>query len=479
MSPLSRYSLAAALSFASAAFCTAGDWMQWRGPLGNGVSQEGKPPTEWSESKNMKWKVAVPGLGHGSPIVYKNRVYLLTAIKADNAAPAGDKKDDFDFSAAAPGSPDRAMFVQEPPPDGPPRQRPQGDGAPRGDRPRGGGRREAPTETYKFVVMALDRNDGKVVWQTTVKEAVPHEGTHPDGTLASASPVTDGERIYAFFGSRGLHCLDLDGKVLWSKDLGQMRIRNSFGEGASPALHGDTIVVVWDHEGDDFIVSFDKKTGDEKWRKSRDEPTSWATPYVVDVGGKTQIIANAARKIRGYDIKSGDVLWECGGMTENVIPTPVYKDGMLIAMSGFRGAAIRAIKLAAAKGDISDSKDAILWSYDKDTPYVPSPLLYDDTLYFLNNNRAMLTCLNAKTGEKHYGPERLDGLSNVYASIVGAAGHVYIVGRDGKTFVMKHGKELNKVALNVLDDGIDASPAIADNELFLRGREHLYCIASK
>lgn len=463
-----------AMAFSTASFCAASDWMQWRGPLGNGVSPDGKPPTEWSETKNVKWKVSVPGLGHGSPIVCKNRVYLLTAIKAESAAPAGDKKDDFDFGAIAPGSPTIAAFVQEPP-----RDRPRGDGPPRGDRPRGGGGQKAPTETYKFVVMALDRDSGKVAWQTTVKEAVPHEGTHPDGTMASASPITDGERIYAFFGSRGLHCLDLDGKILWSKELGQMRIRNSFGEGASPALHGDTIVVVWDHEGDDFIAAFDKKTGEEKWRKTRDEPTSWATPYVVDVGGKTQVIANAARKIRGYDFKTGDLLWECGGMTDNVIPTPVYKDGMLIAMSGFRGAAVRAIKLSSAKGDISDSKDAVLWSYDKDTPYVPSPLLYDDALYFLNNNRAMLTCLNAKTGEKNYGPERLEGLQNVYASIVGGGGHVYIVGRDGKTFVMKHGKELSKVALNVLDDGIDASPAIADNEMFLRGREHLYCIAAK
>lgn len=454
------------------------EWPQWRGPQFTGVAPDGNPPTEWSDTKNVKWKVAIPGRGHGTPIVWKDRIFILTAVKG-GPAPAGDKKESFDFSAAPSAGGDALLaFAQDSQPSQE-RRRPGGErGEGREGRPRGGPGQNKPTETYKFVVLALDRATGKTIWEKTVKEEVPHEGTHPDGTFASASAITDGTHIYAFFGSRGLHCLDWNGNIVWSKEFGQMRTRNSFGEGASPALHGDTLVVIWDHQGDDFVAAVDKKTGEVRWRKERDEDTNWATPLIVEYGGKTQVIISATKRIRSYDLKTGEQIWECGGMTGNVIPTPVRFEDTVIVISGFRGAATRAIKLASAKGDITDSTDAIAWKYDEDTPYVPSPLLYGDCLYFLKNNTAQLTCLNAKTGQKNFGPQRLEGLKNIYASIVGAQDHVYIADREGRTMVLKRGKDFNVIGVNEMKDGFDASPSIAGKELYLRGAEHLYCIAA-
>ena len=464
---------------------TSENWPQWRGPQFNGVSPSGDPPAEWSDTKNIKWKVPIPGRGHGTPIIWKDRIFILTAIKGA-PAPAGDKQDSFDLGLGeGAGGADILAFSQDSQPrEGRPReggQRGGGqegrEGRPRGER-RGPGQNK-PTDVHKFAVLALDRANGKTIWERIVKEEVPHEGTHADGTFASASAITDGTHVYAFFGSRGLHCLDWDGKIVWSKEFGQMRTRNSFGEGASPALHGDTLVVVWDHQGDDFVAALDKKTGDIRWKKERDEDTAWATPLIVEHGGRTQAIISATKRVRSYDLKTGEQIWECGGMTGNVIPTPVRFEDTVIVISGFRGAATRAIKLAVAKGDITDSKEAIAWRYDEDTPYVPSPLLYGDCLYFLKNNNAQLTCLNAKTGEKNFGPQRLDGLKNIYASIVGAGDRVYIADREGNTLVLKRGKEFNVIGLNQMNDGFDASPAIVGKELYLRGKEHLYCIASQ
>jgi outer membrane protein assembly factor BamB len=482
-------------------------WPQWRGPLNTGAAPGGDPPTEWSESKNVRWKVAIPGRGHATPIVWGDRIYVLTAVKTDrtSAAPPSDgpalvaAMDDTAASipadSAGQPAPELGLLAlaweaqdsqprerprrqrpegDQPPPDGPPGG-PPGRGGPGGRGPRG----EKPTNVFEFRVLALERATGKTLWDKTVHAAVPHAGTHQDGSHASASPVTDGECVYASFGSNGLYCLDRDGNVKWDLDLGDLRTRNNFGEGASPALYGDTLVVNWDHEGDDFIVALNKKTGKEIWRKPRDEPTTWSTPLIVEVGGKPQVIIPATNHIRAYDLETGETVWECGGLTENVIPSGVAGDGMAYLISGYRGNALRAVRLLEARGDLSDSKSAVAWTYDKNTPYVPSPLLVGGLLYFFDNNRPILTCLNAKTGESHYGPQRMEGLRGVYASPVAAGGRVYIAGRDGETVVLKQGPTYEVLATNNLDDGFDASPAIVGKELFLRGREHLYCIAAQ
>jgi outer membrane protein assembly factor BamB len=350
---------------------------------------------------------------------------------------------------------------------------------PRGRRRRGGGgglRSENPAEAYQFAVIAVDRATGKTLWQKVAREEVPHEGHHRDHGFASASPVTDGEHLYVSFGSRGIYCYDLKGALKWQKDLGDMQTRNSFGEGASPALHGDTLVINWDHEGDDFIVALDKRTGEERWRQKRDEPTTWSTPLIVERDGKAQVVVSARNRVRSYDLKSGAQLWECGGMTENVIPTPVSGFDHVFAISGYRGAALLAIKLGRT-GDLTNT-DAITWQHGKGTPYVPSPLLSGERLYFYAGNNGVLSAFNAKSGEALFEAERIDGLlGGVYASPVAANGHVYLVGRDGKTVVIKDGDKLEPIATNKLDDKFDASAAIAGGEIFLRGHQYLYCIA--
>lgn len=336
---------------------------------------------------------------------------------------------------------------------------------------------EQVTEEQRFAVISYDRSTGKVLWQHSPRTLVPHEGHHKDHGFASASPVTDGEVLIAYFGSRGLFGYDLKGNLLWEKELGQMTTRGTFGEGSSPALAGNIVVVVWDHDGEgDFIVALDKRSGKELWRQKRDEDTNWSTPLIVDHEGKKQVVVNGANKVRAYDLQTGASIWEAGGQTKNVIPAPVTGHNRVYVMSGWRGAALQAITLGKT-GDLTGT-DAIAWSHNKSTPYVPSPLLYGDWLYFYANNNAQLTILDAKDGRELLDAERLEGLFGVYASPVGASGRVYLVSRDGGTWVIKNGPGLEVLAKNKLNDGFDASPAIVGSELLLRGRENLYSLAN-
>jgi outer membrane protein assembly factor BamB len=264
--------------------------------------------------------------------------------------------------------------------------------------------------------------------------------------------------------------------VLWEQQLGRMQTRMGFGEGASPALHGDTLIVNWDHEGDDFIAAFDTATGRERWRQPRNEPTTWGTPHVSVHGGRAQVIVPGSNSVSSYDVETGKPVWQAPGLTLNVIPSPVSADGIVYATSGFRGNALRAVRLADARGPVSDGA-GLAWSYDRDTPYVPSPLLYRGGLYFLKSNSGILTKLDAKTGSPSYAQQRLEAVPNVYASPVAADGRIYIVGREGTTVVLASGPELKVLATNELDDQFDASPALVDREIYLRGQARLYRIS--
>lgn len=418
-------------------------WPQWRGPDATGVAPYADPPLEWSETKNIRWKVEIPGKGSATPIVWDDKVFILTAI------PTGE-----------PVEPKSSDLPQR-----------------RGRRRRGMGiPRNMPTQVQQFSMFAINRHDGKVLWKRIVREELPHESKHTNGTWASGSPVTDGEIVFAYFGSWGLYCFDMEGKLLWEKDLGDMTIRLGFGEGSSPALHDDKIIISWDHQGQSFIVALDKRTGREIWRVNRDEMTSWATPIVVGHNGKKQIITSATNRVRSYDLENGELIWESGGMTLNTIPSPVAAEGMVFVTSGFRGNALLAIRLADARGDISDS-NAIVWRHDQDTPYTPSPLLYGDTLYFLKRNSGVLSSFKAGTGQENYSRKRLKDVPNVFASPVGASNRVYITGRDGNMVVLEHGPEFKILAVNSLEDGFDASPALVDKDIYLRGRQYLYCIS--
>lgn len=425
-------------------------WPQWRGPDGTGVAPHGDPPVTWNEDQNVRWKVPIPGRGHSSPIVWQDRVYLLTAVEVE-PEPAPE------------ATPDSASETHEPIPGGGSRFRPRG---------------IHPENPVRFVVLALNRATGSVVWERTARTAVPHEGTHRTATWASASAVTDGEVLVANFGSNGIYAYDLDGELLWEKDFGDQTTRNAFGEGSSPVISGKVVVANWDHEGDSFITAMDRDSGESLWRRERDEPTSWSTPLVVPVDGASQVIVSASNRVRAYDLETGEDVWHVGGMTLNVIPTPAYSDGLVYLMSGFRGDTVMAIRLAGAKGDL-DGTDSIVWSLDRDASYTPSGLVYGDTFYFLKRNDGILSSVNARTGQHLFGPERLEGIdgdAGVYASLVGAAGRVYVTGQNGTTLVLKRGAELDVLSANRLDDGFDASPAIAGSQLFLRGRAHLYCL---
>ena len=287
-------------------------WPAWRGPLGTGEAPAAKPPLEWSETKNVRWKVPVPGAGKSSPIVWRDTVYLTTAV---------------------PG----------------------------------------PGGVQRFTLVAFNRADGAAKWSRLLHEEKPHEGTHPDGSYAAGSALTDGQRLYAWFGSRGLYAVDFAGTVLWEKSFGKMETRNGFGEGSSVAVHDGTLVVPWDHEGADFVIALDAATGKEKWRTPREEPTTWSTPLIVAAGGAPQAVLSGTNRVVGYDLATGRTLWQAGGTTMNAIPTPVFADGLVIAMGGFRGSMARAIRLADARGDVTGAP-AQAWTYEKDTPYVPSPL---------------------------------------------------------------------------------------------------------
>ncbi len=420
------------------------NWNQWRGPFGNGVAPNGDPPVEWSETKGVKWKVAIAGLGHATPVVWGDRIFVLTSVPTDRT---GDAKAVEEADGKLPD------WIKQ----------------------RGG---KAAKKVHRFVVLCIDRATGKTVWEKTVREALPHEGVHKEGSWACASPSTDGSHVYAYFGSQGLYCLDMKGNVKWERDFGKMEVKMSFGEGSSPALYKNTIIVNWDHKGKDFIVALDTRTGKNIWRTERDEITSWSTPLVVEHKGTTQVIVSAAGRVCGYDIANGNVLWECGGLTANVTPHPVYADGIVYVMSGFRGAKFMAIDLDKAKGDVTGT-DALVWKIDKNTPYCPSPLLYDNYLYMLKGNRGILTCLDVKEKKVCYGPQRLEGMADILSSPVGAKGRIYITGKKGTTFVVKHGPTFEVLAENKLDDAFTASPVIVGRELILRGHRNLYCIATK
>ena len=428
-------------------------WGQWRGPQASGVAPLGDPPTEWSETTNVAWKVDVPGRGSASPIVWGDKVFLLTAV------PVGGPD-----SGAATDSGVRSSQSG---------RRASGRGR-RGGRARG----QQSLVRQRFTVMAFDRTTGEVVWEQVARDEVPHEGyQQPNGSYAAGSAATDGEYLFAFFGSWGLYAYDLDGRLQWEVDLGTRSMRNGFGEGTTPTVHCETLVVTWDHiGGQSFIVALDKRTGDERWRVNRDEIDTWATPLVVQHAGRAQVVAPAMDHVSSYDLETGEVVWQSRGTTMNAIPSPVHADGIVYVTSGYRGSNLQAIRLADAHGDITGT-DALVWQLERDTPYVPSPLLYGDALYVIKSNDGILSVFDRLTGRPYYQLQRLEGVPNIFASPVGAAGRVYITGREGTTLVIRQGPSYEVMASNTLDDGFDASPAVVDNELYLRGYRHLYKIA--
>lgn len=397
----------------------ADDWSHWRGPRGDGVAPEARPPLEFGPGRGERWKVEIPGRGTSAPVVRADRVFVTTAV------PAADD-----------------------------------DG------------------TLDFRVICLDRATGRERWSRTVVTARPHEGTHPTNGFASASPCVDDERVYAHFGSRGLFCLSLDGEPLWDRDFGDMQIRNGFGEGSSPTLHGDVILVPWDHEGPSALHCLDARSGTTRWETPRDEPSGWCTPLVAaDRAGTLQVIMNGQNAARGYDLATGRELWRCGGQTARPCASAVAADGVAWVGSGFRGAFLAAFDLSG-RGDL-EGGDAVLWTHRKDTPDVASPLLSDGRIYFYKEKSGLLSCLEAATGKPLWETARIEGLNATYASPIAAGGRVYLSDRRGTIVVIDDAPQLRVLATNAIGEGIDATPAAAGDALFVRGERHLWCFADE
>ena len=414
-----------------------GNWSGWRGPGASGVAS-GSPPVEWSESKNVRWKAPLPGKGLASPIVWGTHVFVATAV------PTGKKLE---------GAPAGTTQTQPPGTD--------------------------PIEEQEFVVLALERKSGAIAWDTKVATLMPHETTHPDGSYASPTCVTDGEHVYASFGSFGIYCLSMDGKLAWQVDLGDMKVNGEFGEGSSPVLYGGSLILSWDHEGDSFLIALDKQTGKERWRTPRPRGTSWATPLVVQAGAAHEIVMAGARTI-AYDAETGRELWHNGETPAEgggAIASPVAVQELVLVAAGGRGGEVRAL-VALPPEESGPEAEPLLWKQRADGPSIPSPVAYDGMLYFLKNNSGMLSAMDSTSGEVKFGPQRLQGVSDVYASPVVASGHLYVAGRDGTVEVLSTWPEIKTLAVNRLEDGFDASPAIAGDELYLRGKNQLYCIAA-
>jgi outer membrane protein assembly factor BamB len=392
----------------------AGDWLNWRGPHFNGVA-DGDAPTEWSDTKNVAWKTPIAGRGFSTPVIAGKRIFLTTAIPKTDAA--GE---------------------------------------------------------HRFVIMALDRDSGKVLWEQTAIEAAPHERYHQRyGSYASYAPITDGKHVWAMFGSWGLYCYDLDGKLVWKKELPKMRMRNAFGEGGSPVIAGDRMILMLDQEAGSFITALDKNTGKELWRKDRDEVSTWSTPLVVN----DLVIVSATNKVRAYNIANGDVVWECGGLGVNVIPMPVLADNLVIVMSGFRSPNLLAIKLGG-KGDLTGT-DAVVWTNQRGNSYTAAPVVHGGILYNVTDN-GMLNAVRASDGEIYYRQQRLPKAYNFKASPVAANGKLYLATEEGDVVIVKLGEKYEVLATNTLTDQFFvASPVIVDGALFLRSAQALYCIRSR
>lgn len=486
---------------ASAAAGTAADWTQFRGSDGTGVSPETNLPIEWSAKKNVAWKASVPGVAWSCPIVVGDKVFVTTAIADGQPKPGGGGG----FGGGRPGG------------GGTPGGggRPGGGGFPGGGggRPGGGGGfggRGGPDKEYTWKVVCLNRDTGKEEWSSTAAVGKPKYGTHSSNTFATETPVTDGERVYAYFAASGtVIAYDLKGKEVWKKDIGAYPMQMNWGTASSPVLHDGKLFIQCDNEEKSFLVAFDTKTGEEKWRAKRDGKTSWSTPYVWKTKDRTDLVVIGSQEIIGYDPATGKSVWELntgGGGQCNTSPTGT-EDTLYVGTSaggggggGFGGGGGRpggfggrpgggaslagtlfAVK-AGAKGDITpksgeSTSDGVVWSVPRAMPSAASPLVYDGLVYTFERQGGMVSCFDAKTGKAKYTKERIPGAGAFWASPWAYDNKVFAIDETGTTHVIKAGDEFEVLTKNSLDkDVFWSSPAVADGHVYIRGVDALYCI---
>ncbi|MEO7653360.1 MAG: PQQ-binding-like beta-propeller repeat protein [Bryobacteraceae bacterium] len=430
--------IAALLPFAATA---ADRWPQFRGPESSGVVEDPALPDKWSSTENVAWKIDIPGMGWSSPVVWDDYIFLTTVI-----------------SAKQPETPKKGLYF-------------------------GGNRTTPPPDEHRWVVYAIDFKTGKILWDREVHRGVPAGSRHLKNSFASETPVTDGERVYAYFGNVGLFCFDLKGKLVWSKPFEVRNTRYGWGTAASPVLHEGRIYIVNDNDDRSFLVALDKKTGKEIWRVDREEKSNWATPYIWSNNKRTEIVTPGTKRVRSYDL-DGKPIWELGGMSSIVIPTPFARFGMLYLSSGYVGDQVRPVFAVkpGARGDISltageTSNEFVAWHLPQAGPYNPSPIVYGDYYYTLLD-RGFLTAHEAKTGKEVYGKQRIDPAAAAFtASPWAYNGKLFALSEDGDTFVIEAGKDFKLLGRNTIDEMCMATPAIARGSLILRSASKLYRIA--
>ena len=473
---LSACMLSAGLSLAiPSAAQEQADWPGWRGPGGNGVSSA-QLPVEWSEERNLRWKTEIPGLGHSSPVAIGGRIFVTSALATGEPGEAPERESDA------------------------------------GGRGRGRG---APPAEHDFLLVAVEHGTGEVLWERVVATGTPHEGKHGDSTFASPTLISDGERLFVSFGSMGFFAYDLEGELLWKQDLGEMTMRNSFGEGSSPTLAGDKLVILWQHEGDSYLAALNTKDGKQAWRTPRESGSSYCTPTSVETPAGSLIIV-PGNTTSAYRASDGVLAWShelaqptqaSGGGTEEASSdrpgrgnrgnrggrggrggapssggpssSAVTHDGRIYLSSARRGGSMLALHTTPQEAEKAEGKGAqgqLIWALAGDTPYVPSPLYSDGLLYALKSNGPMLMVIDGANGEVVYEGQRLTDVGESYASPIAAGGRIYFSGRGGSFEVIQGGREFKSLAVNELDDRFDASPGVLGNTLLLRGHRFLYCI---
>ncbi len=416
------------------------NWPQWRGSDGSGISAETSVPSEWGDSKNIRWKAPIPGRGHSSPIVWGSRVFLTTSIEG----------------SVVPGATAVRHFRK-----GQEYLNPDSVGADH-------------SYTLKLLCLALD--SGKLLWEKSLYEGTVYDNRHRKNTYASTTPATDGKYIYVSFEAEGLYCYDFDGKRIWKASLGKIA-KGGMGPGTSPVLFENLVILQCDQEYGEgsFIAAVDKKTGKEVWRTTRDQRRSWATPLLIKTGQRTELVASGPNKIIAYDPATGRELWQAPGVESNPIPSPVFGGGLVFVTAGSNVKRAFAIRVGGS-GDLTGTSN-VVWSYEKGTAYVPSPILYREFLYLVTDAGA-LTCLEAATGKVVY-QARMPVATKFTASPVAFDGKIMIVSEDGDSFIVKAGPVPEILHANGLGEAVYASPAIAQGKLLIRGATNLYCIANE
>ncbi|HZS09076.1 MAG TPA: PQQ-binding-like beta-propeller repeat protein [Blastocatellia bacterium] len=437
---LAFLALAAVGPSVTKAALTGTNWSQWRGPDGTGVSAETGLPTEWSPERNIRWKTPVAGRGHSSPIVWGNRVFLTTDIEGEVVSGAKAVKHVIEGQD----------YVH-----------PDSVGADR---------------KHTFKVLCLDRDSGKMLWESTAYEGTVFDNRHRKGSYAAPTPTADGKFVYAWFGAEGdgLYCYDFSGKQVWKAAVNKIATVG-MGPGSSPVLYENLVILQCDEdEGkNSFIVAFDTKTGKEAWKTPRKVQAGWSTPIVVRTAQRAELIASGNEWIISYDPKTGKELWKMKGHESNAVPSPLAGHGMAYVYAGFPVKKTFAVKLGAT-GDITGSTN-VAWQYDKGAAYVPSSILYGEYLYLMSD-RGILTCLDAKSGEVKYEGGRIPIPATFTASPVAFDGKILLTSEDGDTFVIKAGPKHEVIATNSVGEPVFASPAISDGMIFIRGEKNLYCI---